>query len=407
MHAPAPKKPRVALTLLGCDASGQIGGAEQFFARLADAYARRPEADFEVHFATMADAARVLRRRGLLLAAPQRVHAAPNLPAWKFKAFADSALLCRLLLREGFDLAHVVMPSAFHAPALALLARLPRRPALVLNITDCTVAHHWNDPTLRSDPQRKAYRTTLGLVPFDGLYSWYTLFRDAVGAGTIRPAGQPLVRAARAVFTDLSRFAPAPVKERTIVFAARLVPMKRPELFVRAVALLLRDRPGLAAGWRFTLMGDGPMREALLRLRADAGLGQQELEFAQSDDLAPVFARSRAFVSCQDHENFTSLAMLEAMACANAVIARNVGQTGEYVRPGENGVLAPGHDAPALARALETFLEAPQHHEAWGRESRRLATEVHTEDAFVRDVEAFWTDVLARRTRPDRPIAQD
>jgi glycosyltransferase involved in cell wall biosynthesis len=208
------------------------------------------------------------------------------------------------------------------------------------------------------------------------------------------------------VFTDLSRFAPAPVKERTIVFAARLVPMKRPELFVRAVALLLRDRPGLAAGWRFTLMGDGPMREALLRLRAEAGLGQQELEFAQ----ATIWPRSSPAPGLRllpGHENFTSLAMLEAMACANAVIARNVGQTGEYVRPGANGVLAPGHDAPAMARALETFLEAPQHHEAWGRESRRLATEVHTEDAFVQDVETFWTDVLARRTRPDRPIAQD
>jgi len=397
MHAAA-SRPRVALTLLGCDASGQIGGAEQFFARLADAYARRPDAAFDVHFATMADAARVLRRRGLLTA-PERLHTAPNLPAWKFKAFTDSALLCRLLLRGGFDLVHVVMPSAFHAPALALLARRPRRPALVLNITDCTVAHHWNDPARRSDPQRTAYRTTLGLVPFDGLYSWYTLFRDAVEAGAIRPAGQPLVRAARTVFTDLSRFAPAPAKEQRIVFAARLVPMKRPELFIQAVALLLRDRPGLAAGWRFTLLGDGPLREALLRQRADTGLTQEQLEFAQSDDLAPVFARSQAFVSCQDHENFTSLAMLEAMACANAIIARDVGQTGEYVRHGENGVLARGHDAPAMARALEAFLEAPQHHAAWGRESRRLATEVHTEDAFVQDVEAFWTEVLARRAQ--------
>lgn len=398
MHAAAPKKPRVALTLLGCDASGQIGGAEQFFARLADACARRPGAAFDVHFATMADAARVLRRRGLLTA-PGRLHTAPNLPAWKFKAFADSALLCRLLLRGGFDLVHVVMPSALHAPALGLLARLPRRPALVLNITDCTVAHHWNDPARRGDPQRAAYRATLGLVPFDGLYSWYTLFCDAVARGAIRPAGQPLVRAARTVFADLSRFAPAPVKERTIVFAARLVPMKRPELFVQAVALLLRERPGLAAGWRFVLMGEGPLREALLRLRADAGLAPEQLDFAHGDDLAPVFARSQAFVSCQDYENFTSLAMLEAMACANALIARDVGQTGQYLRPGANGVLAPGHDAPAMARALETFLEAPQHHEAWGRESRRLATEVHTEDAFVQDVEAFWTDVLARRAQ--------
>jgi glycosyltransferase involved in cell wall biosynthesis len=110
--------------------------------------------------------------------------------------------------------------------------------------------------------------------------------------------------------------------------------------------------------------------------------------------MAPVFARSRLFVSTQAFENFTSLAMLEAMAAGNAVIAEDVGQTREFVRPGENGHLVTSATADAFADAMADYLRHPERQDAMATESRRVATEVHTIEHFAGDITTFWRDVL-------------
>lgn len=388
-------RPRIALTLLGCDAKDAAGGAERQFANLLTAFRAASGAPFEVHFVTMRDAARALDALGVLPPGPD-VHAAPNLPVGKLKAFADSASLARLLLKQRFDLVHVVMPSAYHAPGMAMYARLRGHTALTMNATDCTVAHRWHDPAYARDPMVRSYRTFLRLVPLDGIFSWYELFRDRVRDGTIPVSGTPLAVAARTCFTNLSRFAPAPDKDDTVVYASRLIPDKQPQLFVEAVRLLRDEAPELARGWRFALYGNGPMRDELEALAASHGLaGLLDIDF--TPDLAPVLARSKAFVSTQDYENFTSLSMLEAMACGNAIISRDVGQTRLFVRHGENGLLSPGHTARALAETLKAFLAAREQHADWGAASVAIATREHTVERFMEDIGGFWRRVLERR----------
>jgi glycosyltransferase involved in cell wall biosynthesis len=111
-------------------------------------------------------------------------------------------------------------------------------------------------------------------------------------------------------------------------------------------------------------------------------------------DMSPVFARSRLFVSTQAFENFTSLALLEAMAAGNAVIAANVGQTAEFVRHGENGLLTADESAQGFADAMTQYLGHPERHPRMAACSRALATEVHTIEHFAEDIRAFWEGVL-------------
>lgn len=393
-------KPRIALALLGCAAPNQVGGAERQFANLLTAYRARKNAPFELHFATMRDAARSLEALGVLSPGPD-VHTAPNPPAWKLGAIADSLSLARLLYGRRFDLVHVIMPSAFHTPGLGLYARLRGHTALTMNATDCTVAHRWHDPAFVRDPQVRSYKTFLRLVPLDGIFSWYTLFRDKVQSGVIPVPGAPLVTAAKTCFTDLSRFAPAPDKDNTIVYASRLVPNKKPQLFAEAVRLLRDTAPQALEGWTFQLFGNGPLLSELEQYSARHGLGNL-LQIGFTPDLAPTLARSKAFVSTQDYENFTSLSMLEAMASGNAILARDVGQTAQFVRHGENGMLLQGDSPQDLAQAMGEFIAHPERHRSWGQESVRLATEVHTVKAFTADIEAFWTEVLARCAKARR-----
>jgi glycosyltransferase involved in cell wall biosynthesis len=281
-------------------------------------------------------------------------------------------------------------------PYAAVLTRLPRavRPRLVLTVIDCTLAHNlvanaaadWYEQQV-VDAHRMYFRWTR----LDGVYTWYEAFAAAAREQRWFSAGAVL-RAARYCFTEPARFTPAAAKEKLVIFAGRLSAQKRPLLFVDAVASVTARYPELCEGWRFDMYGGGGL-EAAVRARIDAhGLGPV-VRLSRVPDLSPAFARSRLFVSTQAFENFTSLAMLEAMAAGNAVIAEEIGQTGEFVRDGRNGHVVSPATADAFGDAIAEYLRHPERHDAMAVESRRLATEVHTIEHFADDITAFWRDV--------------
>ena len=107
-------------------------------------------------------------------------------------------------------------------------------------------------------------------------------------------------------FTDVARFAPAPRKEPLVTFAARLHPEKGALLYLDAIARVREAHPQA----RFALMGEGEEGTAVQRRLRELGLvGSVQRGYAT--DLAPLFARSLVFVSCQRHENLGSSSLLE------------------------------------------------------------------------------------------------
>lgn len=301
------------------------------------------------------------------------------------------------ILRRRFDVVHICLPSPIYMPLVAVLGRLPAwlRPRLSLTVIDCTLAHSLESPPPQGTYEAQvldAHRMYVRWGKLDAIYSWYRAFVD-VASRHAAVAGASTVRAARFCFTEPGRFAPAATKETLIVFAGRLSEQKRPLLFVDAVAALRQRHPGLADGWRFEIYGKGVLEQQVAQRLADRGLADV-MRLGHATDMAPVFARSRLFVSTQAFENFTSLSMLEAMAAGNAVIAEDVGQTAEFVRHDENGLLVTGATADGFADAMAHYVSRPEQHERMARASRALATEVHTIDHFAADITAFWADAV-------------
>jgi mannosyltransferase len=142
------------------------------------------------------------------------------------------------------------------------------------------------------------------------------------------------------------------------------------------------------------MYGGGALHSQITQLIRDHNL-DGVVTLTSTPDMAPVFARSRLFVSTQALENFTSLAMLEAMAAANAVIAEDVGQTREFVDDA-NGLLVSPATAETLANALAQYLRHPEAHDRMAAASRDRATQVHTIEHFADDVVAFWRDVAGQ-----------
>lgn len=390
------RPPRVALIMVVVSDLAGSGGSERLFGHLHEHFASDPRADVTLVTAStsasrLQAAGRIADRRRVIT-----IPAGPRPGRGRHGVIWMTACLVWVTLLQRFDIVHVCLPSPVYVPYLTALRLLPRRlrPRQVTTVVDCTLADSLVHPPPVGTYERQvldAFRMYARWTRLDGLYSWYRAFVDR--SATLHAARSPLVRAARYCFTDPQRFQPAPVKERLIVFAGRLSEQKRPLVFVDAIAHLVADEPDLVAGWRFEMYGQGILAESVADRIAARGLTGR-VTLSHAIDLAPVFARSRLFVSTQAFENFTSLAMLEAMAAGNAVIAENVGQTGEFVRERENGYLVEHGSAEAFASALATYLRHNERHDHMAEASRRLTTTVHTVEHFADDITMFWLDVL-------------
>jgi len=393
---PAPgRRPRVALLLLGVHGLAGGGGTERQFADVFDGYRGERACDL---WLVVDPATRSALRDAGRLARGDRVLQVPDGagPAgWVRQAFA----LRRLCRAHAFDLVHIALPAPRYLPFLWLLRAAPggRRPRVSITAVDCTLAHRYFQPRPRDGWQQNKvlwlYRLFFATAPPDGVYSWYRLFAERFSGGVL--PGDPTIVAARYCFVDVERFCPAPAKRDVIVWAARLHAVKRPLLFLEGVRAALDRAPGVLEGWEFRMYGAGPMADEVAGARARLGL-ERRVALAHDPRLAPVFAESRAFVSTQDYENFTSLAMLEAMAAGNAVIARDVGQTRWFVRAGENGFLARDDTPDAIAEAMLAYADARERHAAFAARSRAIATGEHCLANFLADIDAYWTRVLGR-----------
>jgi glycosyltransferase involved in cell wall biosynthesis len=195
-------------------------------------------------------------------------------------------------------------------------------------------------------------------------------------------------------FTDTQRFRPAAAKERTVVFAARLHPEKGALLFIDAIA---GAQPRLDPGVRVLLLGTGELAGAVAQRLEQHGL-RQAVGRGYTTDLAPVLATSSVFVSCQQHENLGSSSLLEAMACQNAIVATDVGQTWRIVDEAVGVRTAP--DPEALADGITALLDDPARLAACGAAARRRVVERYSPDPYVERLLGVYALARSRVRRP-------
>lgn len=236
--------------------------------------------------------------------------------------------------------------------ALALAARLPRVPVtLLLN----------NDPqTMRSAAtvaEREAMLRRLALVM--NASAW---LRGRVLDGIAAPARDAVVLPN---CLDFSELPPPARRQRTVLFAGRIVRDKAPDAFVQACATALPHMPG----WQAVMIGadrfrpDSPDTEFVRLTRAAAeAAGVQMLGYRDHPTVLEAMARAAIVVVPSRWPEPFGLVALEALASGAALVCARGGGLPEVA--GDAAVYADPDTPGEIAAALRLLA---------GDEARRTA----------------------------------
>jgi glycosyltransferase involved in cell wall biosynthesis len=188
-------------------------------------------------------------------------------------------------------------------------------------------------------------------------------------------------------FSDYSKCVIGDKKDFVVSYAARIFPDKNPMLYLEAAKIIIKKYPFV----KFNLLGEG-----------EDSLQREMVEFVDLNELRnnvffgfhpnppEVFSKSTVFVSVQTANNYPSQSVLEAMACGNAIIATDVGDTRMFVND-EVGVLIP-LDLYSLVNALELLINDKEYALQLGKNAREFVLKHHT----IEKCAEYYLDLFER-----------
>ena len=131
----------------------------------------------------------------------------------------------------------------------------------------------------------------------------------------------------------------------------RLVPVKDFDLFLEVAAQI----KGLDDKVRFSILGDGPLKEHLMHRTRQLGI-EDSMEFIPArPDPFPYYRSLHLFLNTSRHEGIP-LTVLEAMACGLPIVAPRVGGIPEIIEDRKQGLLVEQRTSANFARACLEFI---------------------------------------------------
>jgi glycosyltransferase involved in cell wall biosynthesis len=152
------------------------------------------------------------------------------------------------------------------------------------------------------------------------------------------------------------------------IVVARLVPDKRLDRFLAALAIARRGLPHLQG----VIVGDGSERASLELAASLHGLVPDGVRFLGSCDDVPALLRNAGMlVLCSDREGFPNV-LLEAMAARLPIITMPAGDAGILVQNEVTGYVIPLGDLESLAERMVCLARSPELRDKLGHAGRRV-----------------------------------
>jgi glycosyltransferase involved in cell wall biosynthesis len=252
---------------------------------------------------------------------------------------------------------------------------------------------------LSSPRRRQAYFH--GIAPVDrliavsaGLRRTYERIGVPTGSfATVANGIAPLVR--RVPRAEARRALGLDAEQPVVLTVGRLTHMKAQWQLVDAVPDLLARFPGLAV----VLLGDGPLREALVERADSLGVAHAVRFAGHRPDARLLLAAADVFALPSKFEGMP-LAALEAMEAGLPVVATRVVGSEEVVVDGVTGALVPFGRPAALGAALAELLADPALRRRQGAAARRRYLAGFTRDRMAAETAAVYAGLLQPTATP-------
>jgi glycosyltransferase involved in cell wall biosynthesis len=182
----------------------------------------------------------------------------------------------------------------------------------------------------------------------------------------------------------------------------RLTAVKNHRLFLET-ARYLKDS-GKENLFKFLIVGDGELREGLMRLASEMGL-EGSVVFAGWKKDMPAVYNALDVVALTSLNEGTPVTLIEAMAADRPVVATEVGgvpdllgaidrnDQGEY-KLAENGVLIPSGDARVLGKALCFIRERQDVSEKLANRAQQFALSRFSQERMLKDHEGLYRELV-------------
>lgn len=178
-------------------------------------------------------------------------------------------------------------------------------------------------------------------------------------------------------------------EEATVLLAlGRLHEAKAFDTLLKAV----KDVPGVYL-W---IAGEGPDREKLEALCAALGLTDRVRFLGWRDDRAALFQAADICVFPSRYEPFGTV-FVQAWAQQVPVITSDADGPRQYVRDGEDGLVVPVDDVPALSAAITTLKEQPERARKLAANGYQRYLAEFTREQTVQAYLALYHDILDKQ----------
>lgn len=188
-----------------------------------------------------------------------------------------------------------------------------------------------------------------------------------------------------------------------VFFYGKFTPLQGVPVIVRAAALLQERVPGL----RFEIVGSGQLSREVRALAGELGLANTE--FVDWVDYALLPERiGRADVSLgifgetEKTRRGIPVKVYDALAMGKPLITGDTPAARELLVDGENALLCPTGDPPALAAAIERLWRDPHLRRRLAAGARRTFQSLCTQDIIGRRLHEHFDELIRLRRRPDR-----
>jgi glycosyltransferase involved in cell wall biosynthesis len=184
----------------------------------------------------------------------------------------------------------------------------------------------------------------------------------------------------------------------TCICITRLVPLKRVDIFLRALVVARKIEPRL----RGVVAGAGPESERLHQIAAELGLSSEALRFlGPREDIADLLRQSTMFVFCSESEGSPNV-VLEAMATGIPVITTPAGDAADVVESAGAGLVVPFGDVNAVANSMVQLARSAELRRTFGAAGRRYITSCHDVSQLAEQLLKIYAKVARTTARGRR-----